>query len=82
MPKLLKQAFRTLVALALAGAFMFGTSQSLRAVAAAGCPNDGENFLGDCVSENDCDDRCDLAGGTDGMCVYIGPNWCCSCLHR
>ncbi len=82
MSRLMKQALRTVFALAVAGAFAFGTAQSLAAVAVAGCPDDGENFLGDCISEESCDIRCDLAGGTDGMCVYLGPNYCCSCLHR
>ena len=84
MSEFIKRASRAVLALAVAGAFAFGTSQSLAAVAVSGCPDDGENFLGECVSESECDAECKQVAGpfATGICYWDGPDYCCGCLHR
>jgi hypothetical protein len=78
--QLLDRALGALFAVAVAGALLFGSVQVASGLAANHCPNDGSSMLGSCVSQQDCQTKCDQAHpGQSVMGVCDGMD-CCNCL--
>lgn len=84
MIRVLQRIGQGAFALFVAGALAFGASEVLAGVPALDCPDNGMSQLGECSGpdpEGDCQARCELAGGTLGVCEEIGEDVCCGCLH-
>jgi hypothetical protein len=77
MKGLIQRLTGGLAALAVATVMVFATSQAL-----AGhehCENDGWNVLGACVSEAECEEKCEQVHGEnfiDSECTFDGCCWC------
>ncbi len=81
----IKRLLQALTAVAFLGIMTLGASQALAATPTAvlACADDGVSFLGDCVTEEDCNRRCEEIAGEEaqGICAIVGGENCCWCLH-
>jgi hypothetical protein len=72
-----KLLLRIVLVLSILSSFTFGATELLAASPAETCFNDGHNTLGECVSPENCNERCQAIGGVFGDCP--GPGVCCFC---
>jgi len=77
MARILHRSMTAALALAVALALAFGTSQAV--LADQHCPNDGWNTLGACVDHNDCVNKCDQVHGTNYVAADC-MDGCCHCI--
>lgn len=78
MTQWLKLASGAVFALLVAGALTLGARTAFAQPVSRDCPNDGWVWLGSCVTQGECQGKCEIVHGPDvvGQCV----GGCCRCL--
>jgi hypothetical protein len=74
---------RMVSATVVVGALAFGASTLMASPALTTCPDDGDNFLGTCTNQAECQVKCEDAHPTIPHEEIIGKCFggCCSCLY-
>ena len=65
--------------IAILTALSFGTAQAVSQVSSRDCPYDPPDHLGECSSQEECDDLCDPYNPFMAICDWQG---CCGCLFK
>lgn len=68
-------------ALAISLGLLYGAREALARTSVFDCPNDGYNWLGACISEQDCQARCEAVGSDESIGQCWGIYYCCRCFH-